>query len=795
MTSPIRPGAPSVAPSLELWGGVECTINRVHDTYFRQLERNGHLTRPGDLERFAGLGITAVRYPVLWEQCAPGPDPADVDWRWADERLPRLRDLGVRPIVGLVHHGSGPRHTSLLDPGFATGLAAYAGAVAERFPWVEEWTPVNEPLTTARFSTLNGVWYPHRSHDQAAFARAVVTQCEGVRLAMQAIRRVNPAARLVKTEDLGRVWATAAVAREAELQNERRWLAFDLLCGRVDRGHALWPLLVKGGIGEGELDAFLEAPCPPDVMGINHYLTSDRFLDDRVDRYPDRWRDRAGRVTYVDVEAVRACPECPVGVGPRLREAWARYGVPLAVTESHLGCTREEQMRWLLETWRSAGTLRREGVDVRAVTVWSLLGAFDWNTLVTHSAGYYEPGPFDVRGPAGSAPHGTPGARPPRETALATLTRQLARGEAPDHPLLEHPGWWRRHDRLCYPAAQGRAWRSYAAPAAFGTSSGSASGGASGGASGSTFAAPGDMRDRGGRPLLITGSTGTLGQAFQRLCDIRGIPYHALTRHDLDVTDAGSVHAAVAALRPWAVVNGAGWVRVDDAEREEAACMRANALAPALLAAACARAGARLVAFSSDLVFDGEEGGRPRGRPYVEGDRPRPLNVYGRSKALMEERVLDVLPGALVVRTSAFFGPWDAHNFVTVALRALGRGEAFRATCDVTISPTYVEDLVHTTLDLLIDGEAGIWHVANPAAVTWAELARMAARMAGLRGARVIPERLAAQALPAARPRYSVLGSERAVFAPPLDHALARYFRHRVAPAEAAECGCADEEA
>jgi dTDP-4-dehydrorhamnose reductase len=574
------------------------------------------------------------------------------------------------------------------------------------------------------------------------------------------------------------VWATAAVAREAELQNERRWLTFDLLCGRVDRTHPFWAQLTKCGIDEAELDAFVAEPCPPDVMGINHYLTSDRFLDDRIERYPDRWRDRAGRVTYVDVEAVRACPECPVGVGPRLREAWARYGLPLAVTESHLGCTREEQLRWLYETWRSAGTLRREGVDVRAVTVWSLLGAFDWNSLVTCDAGYYEPGPFDVRGTAGTA--GT-AARPPRETALATLTRQLARSETPDHPLLEQPGWWRRHDRLCYPAAQGRAWRSYAAPVALGPDG---------------FAVFGDMRDRGGRPLLITGSTGTLGQAFQRLCDIRGIPYHALARRDLDVTDPSAVHAAVAALRPWAVVNCAGWVRVDDAEREPDACMQANALAPALLAAACARVGARFVAFSSDLVFDGHADGGLRTDPYLESDRPAPLNVYGRSKALMEERVLDVMSSALVVRTSAFFGPWDAHNFVTVALRALARGEPFRATCDVTISPTYVEDLVHATLDLLIDAESGIWHVANPAAVTWEAFARSAARAAGLDESLIIPESIDAQALPATRPRYGVLGSERAVLAPSLDNALGRYFRHRVPAGDDAGdagCGCAPD--
>jgi dTDP-4-dehydrorhamnose reductase len=756
MTSPTHAGTANT-PSLELWGGVECTINRVRDTYFRQLDRNGHVRRPGDLERFAGLGIRALRYPVLWEQCAPGRDPTEIDWRWADERLPRLRELGVRPIVGLVHHGSGPAHTSLVDPGFADGLAGYAARVAERFPWVEEWTPVNEPLTTARFSTINAVWYPHRSHDAAAFARAVVTQCEAVRRSMQAIRQVNPAARLVQTEDLGRVWATAAVAHEAELQNERRWLTFDLLCGRVDRGHPFWPLLLGWGIGEAELDAFLEAPCPPDVMGINHYLTSDRFLDDRVERYPDRWRDQAGAVTYVDVEAVRACPECPVGAGPRLREAWARYGLPLAITESHLGCTREEQLRWLLETWRSAGTLRREGVDVRAVTVWSLLGAFDWNSLVTLDAGYYEPGPFDVRGPAGTARSDDPPR--PRETALATLTRQLARGETPDHPLLEHPGWWRRHDRLCYPAAQGRAWRSYAAPVSLG---------------GGGFAAFGDMRDRDGRPLLITGSTGTLGQAFQRLCDIRGIPYHALDRRDLDVTDADAVHGMVAALRPWAVVNCAGWVRVDDAERDAEACMRANALAPALLAAACARAGARLVAFSSDLVFDGREHGRPRTRPYDESDRPAPLNVYGRSKALMEERVLDTTPSALVVRTSAFFGPWDRYNFAWAVVSALAAGETFEACARTRVSPTFVPDLCHAALDLLVDGEKGLWHLANQGDVSWHEFARRIAEASGFDPAMVIESN-------GRRDSATILSSRRGTLLRPLDDAIADFARE-VAP-------------
>lgn len=148
-----------------LWGGLECTINRVKDVYFSQLDRNGHATRLCDLDRFASLGIRAIRYPVLWEHIAPnGLDEAN--WSWPDARLPALRERNITPIVGLVHHGSGPSCTSLVTPDFADRLAEYAGAVAHRYPWAEYYTPVNEPLTTARFSGLYGFWYPHGRDDR-----------------------------------------------------------------------------------------------------------------------------------------------------------------------------------------------------------------------------------------------------------------------------------------------------------------------------------------------------------------------------------------------------------------------------------------------------------------------------------------------------------------------------------------------------------------------------------------------------------------------------------------------------
>src|SRR5688572_22698329 len=97
-------------PCPELWGGVECTVNRVGEQYLDQLERNGHAWRISDLDLFAELGVRALRYPVIWERTAPD-ENGQANWSWADERLSRLRQLGITPIVGLVHHGSGPRHT------------------------------------------------------------------------------------------------------------------------------------------------------------------------------------------------------------------------------------------------------------------------------------------------------------------------------------------------------------------------------------------------------------------------------------------------------------------------------------------------------------------------------------------------------------------------------------------------------------------------------------------------------------------------------------------------------------
>lgn len=724
----------NMADPIQLWGGLECTINRVTDTYFSQMERNGHRERLEDIDRFASLGISAIRYPVLWECTAPDAIE-DADWSWSDARLPRLRELGVEPIVGLVHHGSGPQHTSLVDPGFAEKLAAYAGAVAARYPWLTYYTPVNEPLTTARFSGLAGVWYPHGS-DEATFVRALLNQCRAVVLSMQAIRAVNPDARLVQTDDLSRTYGTPEMGEIVEFFNQRRWLAWDLLCGMVDPAHALWNYLLESGATEEELLWFRDHPCPPDVIGVNYYITSERWLDHRVERYPASHVHTYRGIRHADMETARVLANPTPGIGPLLMEVWERYRLPVAVTEAHIDANREDQLRWLLEVWKAAQAAREAGADLRAVTVWALLGSYDWNCLVTACKGYYEPGPFDVRGPE------------PRPTALATMMRALATGAPLRHPVLQGVGWWHRPGRfLCPPVATS------SIPASLAERQQAK-----------------DDAQRHVQPILIAGASGALGAVFAQLCAARNIPFRITSRAEMDVTDPAAVERAIRQYRPWAIVNAAGSPpRVGDndaADETLARCYRENCLGATVLALAALKHGLQYLMFSSAEVFDGQ-----LERAYLESDPVSPRSAFGRHKAQAEQRVLLAHPGALIVRSSGFFSPWDEGHLLARSLRALGEGRIVGLDGERPLSLTYLPDLVNVCLDLAIDGERGIWHLTNRGSLDAGSMVRMTAGLldadtSGLR-----------DETPPGSPAPALLGTERGALLPTLEDALQRYAR------------------
>lgn len=710
---------------LEKWGGAECTVNRVGDRWFDQMRETGHDDRPDDFAAIGGLGLDAVRLPVLWERVCP--DPAHpADWAWSDRALAALSDAGIRPIAGLIHHGSGPAGTSLIDPDFPHKLAAYAALVAARYPTIRDWTPVNEPLTTARFSTLYGIWYPHL-RDERLFWTALLNQIDATRLAMQAIRAAVPGARLIQTEDLGRTYATPGLFRQAAFDNQRRWMTWDLLCGMVGPDHPLWPRLCRFGL-RSRLEAIAADPAPPDIIGINHYLTSDRLLDQQISAYPDEQPGGNATQTYCDLSAIRVLRPAPGGLRQAVTDAWNRYGRPIALTEVHNGCTREEQVRWFEQAWRLAVEARADGIDLRAVTAWSLFGNCGWSTLLTRTQPY-EPGAFDVS--SGTL----------RETALAAAVRGPCDSAGRSAGL----GWWERDSRLLY--------RPLSRPAPM-----------------ADHAPPATRRGGQRKPVLILGATGTLGNALAAECRLRDLPYVLTGRSQMDLLNAQTMDAALDQWQPWAVINAAGWVRVDDAEDDPNACHAVNHIGALALARACARRGIATLNFSSDLVFDGA-----LNRPYHENDAPNPLGSYGQSKAALEQALGGMEGDHLVIRTAAFFSPSDRYNFAVQALEAMGSGRPFAAVHDCTVTPTYLPDLCRQTLDLLIDGERDIWHLTNGIEVTWHELGQRLAEAAGMDARSLQARAQRDMGWRARRPANSALVSARGLLMPPLDDAIERF--------------------
>jgi dTDP-4-dehydrorhamnose reductase len=369
---------------------------------------------------------------------------------------------------------------------------------------------------------------------------------------------------------------------------------------------------------------------------------------------------------------------------------------------------------------------REAGIDLQAITPWSLLGSYDWNSLLTRENLHYEPGAFDVSGN---------GLRP---TALTRIIKSLALNGKIEHPLLIQHGWWHRQDRFLKDEAISIS----------------------------------DNITPSGKPLLVIGRSGTLANAFSIITGIRSIPVVCLSRNDVNIFDCQSVADAVDKYQPWGVVNCAGYVNVDMAETEPEKCMQINATAPAVIASVCRAKGIPFMTFSSDLVFGGD-----KSIPYTEKDEVNPLNIYGHSKALAEEQVLKEYGQTLVIRSSAFFGPWDKFNFVYAVLRSLENSKKLELPSDVIVSPTYVPDLVNASLDLFIDEANGIWHVTNNGSLSWADFAEEVARQGVFDEGNIIRKNGHEMNWPAQRPVNSALKSEKGIGLPTLDNAIERYFR------------------
>lgn len=262
--------------------------------------------------------------------------------------------------------------------------------------------------------------------------------------------------------------------------------------------------------------------------------------------------------------------------------------------------------------------------------------------------------------------------------------------------------------------------------------------------------------------ILITGGEGQLARALAAAGRARpGADDVTLAHRELDVTDAARVRRAVADAAPAVVVHCAAMTDTARCEREPDAADAVNAHGTENVARACAAAGARLVAISTDEVFDGE-----KGTPYAEDDEPAALNAYGRSKLRGERLARAAHADTLVVRTSWVYGG-GASDFAAKVLTAAHAGRPLRFVTDEAASPTSAADLAEALRALIVRAAApGVYHLTNEGEASRYAWACEILRLAGMGGVPVAPvttDQLRATGYDGPRkPPYSALANTRA---------------------------------
>jgi beta-glucosidase/6-phospho-beta-glucosidase/beta-galactosidase len=317
-----------------------------------------------DLRAVRDLGATVVRYGVNWPlvHTAPGV----FDWTMLDERLRFAAvDLGLTVIADLVHYGTPTwLRASFADARYPQTVAEFAGAFAARYRGiVDHVTPLNEPLTTASFCGLRGVWPPSLT-GWDGWTAVTLGVVEGMAETIRAVRAANPDASIVHVE-ASSLYSTddPQLAEHAALLEAVGMLPTDLLLGRVDPSHALYGWLLEQGASAERLERLTVAPPSVDLLGVNYY----------PDLSPRTLVERGAEIAQV------ATNRWSDGLADSLRAFSARYGLPMLITETSIEGDDEVRSAWLRDSVRSIAALRADGLDIRGYTWWPIFDFVDWS--------------------------------------------------------------------------------------------------------------------------------------------------------------------------------------------------------------------------------------------------------------------------------------------------------------------------------------------------------------------------------------------------------------------------------
>ncbi|MDF2563349.1 MAG: beta-glucosidase/6-phospho-beta-glucosidase/beta-galactosidase [Microbacterium sp.] len=323
----------------------------------------------GDLQLASDVGAQFIRWGIPWHRVNPA--PGEWDWEWVDRVLGRFDELGIRPIIDLLHYGTPLwMQSEFAHPDFAQHFADYAVSCAERYgDRVTDYTPVNEPMIHARFSGDVAYWPPYLSGERG-YNTIALALAEGFVRAQRGIAEV-----LGERATFVHVDATARFAGDVDgqhralvaLQRAQSFLVEDLVTGGVGERHAMLDSLRASGVTDDTLAWFASHAVKPDVMGVNYYPRhSTQLMEEGIVHaggFVDPWPTQDDGVA---------------GLEELLRTYARRYGAPVMLTETCVTASVEERIAWLDASVASVRGLREGGLDVVGYTWWPLFDMYEW---------------------------------------------------------------------------------------------------------------------------------------------------------------------------------------------------------------------------------------------------------------------------------------------------------------------------------------------------------------------------------------------------------------------------------
>jgi dTDP-4-dehydrorhamnose reductase len=250
--------------------------------------------------------------------------------------------------------------------------------------------------------------------------------------------------------------------------------------------------------------------------------------------------------------------------------------------------------------------------------------------------------------------------------------------------------------------------------------------------------------------IVVTGAGGMLGRELVKILSERH-QVIGLSHAELDILDLEGTKKTIYKIKPELVIHAAAYTDVDGCERNPDKAYSVNTIGTQNVALACQKAEAILLYTSTDFVFNGT-----KGKPYLEWDKPEPINVYGKSKYAGERVVAHLLNQYYIVRTAWLYGE-HGRNFPATILAKAKEEKNLEVVSDQVGSPTFTYDVVKGIEKLIETGSFGIYHMVNTGECSWYEFARKILDLAGYRDWEVKPITSEQLGRPAKRPSYSVL--------------------------------------